>query len=78
LAVVAWVAFVGAGVAVAWHAGALPTTMTGAFGQPAQIASVVAFAAVLCAAAGDRSLPRRRQKSSADRSVPVVVSHEIP
>jgi hypothetical protein len=54
MAIVAFIAFVSAGAAVAWNAGALPSTHSGAFGYPAQIASVVALGAVLSAGAADR------------------------
>jgi hypothetical protein len=53
MAVLAFCAFAGAGFVVAWSAGALPSLHTGAFGNPAQIASVVALAAVLSAAAAE-------------------------
>ena len=47
LAITAFVAIVAAGIAAAWHPASLIYTGAGAFGRPAQIASVVAFAAVL-------------------------------
>jgi arabinofuranan 3-O-arabinosyltransferase len=53
MAAVAFATFVAAGCVVAWHAGALPNLQTGAFGRPAQVASVVAFGAVLCAAVSE-------------------------
>jgi arabinofuranan 3-O-arabinosyltransferase len=58
MAFIAFFAFVAAGVAVAWDAGALPTSHSGAFGHVAQIASIVALGAVLSAAAADRNAPR--------------------
>ncbi len=58
MAPVAFIAFVAAGVAVAWNPGAVPSTHLGAFGHPAQIASVVALGAVLSAAAADRISPK--------------------
>jgi arabinofuranan 3-O-arabinosyltransferase len=53
MAMVAAGAFAVSGVLVAWHAGALPETGTGAFGRPAQIAAVIALAALLCALAAE-------------------------
>jgi arabinofuranan 3-O-arabinosyltransferase len=49
LGVLAMVAYVAAGVAVASHVGNYPGTGIGAFGKPAQIASVVALAATFSA-----------------------------
>jgi arabinofuranan 3-O-arabinosyltransferase len=66
MAPVAFVAFVGAGLAVAWNAGALPTTHSGAFGRPAQIASVVALGAVLSATAADGARWKRRVVAGSD------------
>jgi arabinofuranan 3-O-arabinosyltransferase len=60
MAAVAFATFVAAGCVVAWHAGALPNLQTGAFGRPAQVASVVAFGAVLCAAVSEY-IPRHRR-----------------
>jgi arabinofuranan 3-O-arabinosyltransferase len=64
MAVLAFCAFAGAGFVVASHAGAFPTLHTGAFGDPAQIASLVALAAVLSAAAAE--VTRRGQRSQTD------------
>ncbi len=47
MAVVAGVAFTTAGALVAWHPSAVPGAHQGAFGAPAQAASVVALCAVL-------------------------------
>ena len=49
MAVVAGSAFASAGVLVAWHPSAVPGAHQGAFGAPAQAASVVALCAVLSA-----------------------------
>jgi arabinofuranan 3-O-arabinosyltransferase len=58
MAVIAGAAFTAAGIMVAWHPSAVPGAHEGAFGAPAQAASVVALCAVLSAVvAGDR---RRR------------------
>ena len=57
LAVVAGVAFTAAGLLVAWHPSAVPGAHQGAFGAPAQAASVVALCAVLAVVVADE---RRR------------------
>ena len=61
LAITALVAFVAAGVAAAWHPASLFEPSAGAFGPSAQIASVVAFAAVLSSFAADTWKPRRQR-----------------
>jgi hypothetical protein len=47
--VLALVAYLAAGIAVAVRVGTVPANQNGAFGRPAQIASEVALAAVLSA-----------------------------
>jgi arabinofuranan 3-O-arabinosyltransferase len=49
MSAIAFASFIAAGVAVTLHAGSQPDLHTGAFGYPAQIASEIALAAVLCA-----------------------------
>ena len=73
MAVVAFVAFVGAGLAVAMHPGALPKMQIGAFGQSAQITSVIALAAVLSAAAADRETSDCAGQRRADEMAPPAV-----
>jgi arabinofuranan 3-O-arabinosyltransferase len=69
MAVVAFLAFVTAGLAAAWNPGSLPATGLGAFGVPAQIASLAALAAVLSAAAAEERprITRRGQPSGRRR-----------
>jgi arabinofuranan 3-O-arabinosyltransferase len=67
MAAVAFIAFMVAGVAVAWNAGAQPSTHSGAFGHLAQIASIVAFGAVLSATAAERRSGRSLAGSGLER-----------
>jgi arabinofuranan 3-O-arabinosyltransferase len=60
LTLTAFVAFVLAGCAAAWHPAALGTTAASAFDRPAQIASVVALAAVLSALVVDARAERKK------------------
>jgi hypothetical protein len=55
VAVVAGVAFTAAGLLVAWHPSAVPGAHQGAFGAPAQAASVVALCAVLAVVVAEES-----------------------
>jgi hypothetical protein len=57
MAFASFVSFIVAGVLAAWHPAVLFTQGAAAFGRPAQIASAIAFAALLCslvAGRGDR------------------------
>ena len=87
MALVAFVAFVAGGVVVAWHPGALPGTGNGAFGGPAQVASAIALAAVLCALVAERAWPRRSAPAAPGASTrgvdvqaesPGAMSAELP
>ena len=53
MAVTAFLAFVTAGVIAAWHPASTVSSSANAFGAPAQLASVVALAAVLTALVAD-------------------------
>jgi hypothetical protein len=59
LSATAFVAFIFAGVAAAWNPAMISTVTAGAFGRPAQIASIVAVAAVLCGLIMDGRIHRR-------------------
>ena len=79
MAVVAGAAFIAAGALVAWDPSAVPGTHQGAFGGPAQAASVVALCAVLSAVVvdGRRDPCRSRERCQSDRAVwPSWVSPE--
>jgi arabinofuranan 3-O-arabinosyltransferase len=66
LAGIAFVAFVVAGIAAAWHPAALNAAGADAFGRQAQIASVIALAAVLAALALPGRVRRKRAVAEAD------------
>jgi len=68
MAVIAFVSFVAAGVAVALHPGALLDLHIGAFGYPAQVASEIALAAVLCALMVQERPKRGRSGHTAPRN----------
>ena len=68
MAVIAFVSFVAAGVAVALHPGAQPDLHIGAFGYPAQVASATALAAVLCALMVQERRKRGRGGHTAPRT----------
>ena len=67
MTVTAFLAFMGAGVAAALNPAAVDQTSAGAFGAPAQTASVIALAAVLIAATFDGRRSNRRSQMAADR-----------
>lgn len=72
LAATAFVAFVAAGAAAAWHPATLHVNGAGAFGAPAQAGSVVALAAVLVGVAmGGKRSSNRDGASSTAPSEPV-------
>ena len=64
LAVTAFVAFLVAGVAAALHPAVSGSTGAGAFSALAQIASVIALAAVLCAVVLDGKVQSRRERAA--------------
>jgi arabinofuranan 3-O-arabinosyltransferase len=64
MALTSFVAFVVAGVFAAWHPATLFTQSAGAFGRPAQIASAIAIAALLCSLVPGRG--DRRAQSEVD------------
>ena len=64
LAVTAFVAFLVAGVAAAWDPAVAGSAGAGAFSPLAQIASVVALAAVLCALVLDGKVQGRRRRAA--------------
>jgi arabinofuranan 3-O-arabinosyltransferase len=68
MAVIAFFAFMAAGIFVALHPGAQPALHTGAFGYPAQVASETALAAVLCALLVQQRRHQRRSRHAAPRT----------
>ena len=68
MAVIAFVSFIAAGVAAALHPGSQPALHTGAFGYPAQIASEIGLAAVLCALMAQDGGKRLLGRHTAPRS----------
>lgn len=68
MAVIAFVSFIAAGVAAALHPGSQPALHTGAFGYPAQIASEIGLAAVLCALMAQDGGTRLLGRHTASRS----------
>ncbi len=68
MAATAFLAFVGAGVAAAWDPAHLFSTGAGAFSAQAQVASVLALAAVLVSVVVDRRGSRKREAISASQS----------
>ncbi len=61
MAAIAFCAFVAAGVAAAWDPAHLFSTSAGAFGAPAQLASVIALATVFASMVVDRAKSRKTQ-----------------
>ncbi|MGO9185351.1 alpha-(1-_3)-arabinofuranosyltransferase domain-containing protein [Mycobacterium sp.] len=77
LTITAFVAFMLAGVAAAWSPAMLSTVTAGALERPAQVASVVALAAVLCALIVEERSRRRqgRTEGNADPSLSSFVTN---